>query len=73
MKVKALIDCVGIGYDLKKEDVAEVKQEVGEVLVNFGYVEEIEEESYEPNEQEEEEKEIETKPKRGKAKKESDE
>lgn len=44
MKVKALIACVGRGYDLKAEEVAEVKRQIGEKLVKFGYAEEIPEE-----------------------------
>jgi hypothetical protein len=41
MKVKAIIDCVGLGYDLKKDDITDLKEEVGQKLVHFGYVEEI--------------------------------
>jgi hypothetical protein len=41
MKVKALIDCVGIGYDLKTGDVAELNKELAKKLIKFGYVEEV--------------------------------
>lgn len=47
MKIKALIACVGLGYNLKAEEVAEVKQAVGEKLVKFGYAKEIKEEAQE--------------------------
>lgn len=67
MKIKALIDCVGIGYDLKADEEAEVSQHTGEKLVKFGYAEEIQE-----SEQEEKE-EAEPKPKKPRNKKESDE
>jgi hypothetical protein len=40
MKVKVLIDCVGIGYDLKKGDEANLPKELAEKLIRFGYVEE---------------------------------
>jgi hypothetical protein len=42
MKVKAIIDCVGLGYELKKDEIAELKDEVGQKLVHFGYVEVLE-------------------------------
>lgn len=41
MKVKAKIDCVGIGYDLKKGDEADLPKELAEKLIRFGYVEEV--------------------------------
>jgi hypothetical protein len=41
MKVKALIDCIGIGYDLKKGDEANLPKELAEKLIRFGYVEEV--------------------------------
>lgn len=41
MKVKALIDCVGIGYDLKIGETAELNKTVAEKLIRFGYVEEV--------------------------------
>lgn len=41
MKVKALIDCVGIGYDLKVGDTADLSVELANVLIDFSYVEEI--------------------------------
>lgn len=43
MKVKAKIDCVGIGYDLKAGEEAELNLEIAEILVRFDYVEEIKE------------------------------
>ncbi|MED4206589.1 hypothetical protein [Neobacillus mesonae] len=43
MKVKALIDCVGVGYDLKTGDTANLKKELAEKLILFEYVEEIKE------------------------------
>lgn len=41
MKVKAIINCVGIGYDLKIGEEAELKQELADLLIKFKYVEEI--------------------------------
>jgi hypothetical protein len=41
MKVKALVDCIGIGYDLKKGDEAYLPKELAEKLIRFGYVEEV--------------------------------
>jgi hypothetical protein len=41
MKVKTLIDCGGIGYDLKKGDEANLPKELAEKLIRFGYVEEV--------------------------------
>jgi len=41
MKVKALIDCVGLGYELKTDEKTELKKELAEKLIKFGYVEEV--------------------------------
>jgi hypothetical protein len=41
MKVKVLIDCVGIGYDLKTGDTAELNKELASKLIKFGYAEEV--------------------------------
>jgi hypothetical protein len=41
MKVKALIDCVGVGYNLKTGDTTELHKNLAKKLVQFGYVEEI--------------------------------
>lgn len=41
MKVKALINCVGVGYDLKTGDNADIKKDLAEKLIKFGYVEEV--------------------------------
>lgn len=41
MKVKALLDCVGVGYDLKTGETAELQKDLGIKLVKFGYVEEV--------------------------------
>ncbi|WP_187252125.1 MULTISPECIES: hypothetical protein [unclassified Geobacillus] len=41
MKVKALIDCVGVGYDLKAGEEANLPKELAEKLIRFGYVEEV--------------------------------
>lgn len=43
MKVKALIDCVGPGYDLKAGETADLNKELAEKLITFSYVEEIKE------------------------------
>lgn len=40
MNVKALVDCVGLGYDLKVGDEAKLNKKLAEKLINFGYVEE---------------------------------
>ncbi|MED1906763.1 hypothetical protein [Cytobacillus firmus] len=41
MKVKALVDCVGIGYELKVGDTAGLSKELAEKLIMFGYVQEV--------------------------------
>lgn len=41
MRVKALIDCVGVGYNLKKGEEADLSKKLAEKLVKFGYVEEV--------------------------------
>jgi len=41
LKVKTKINCVGIGYDLKVGEEAELKKELAELLVRFEYVEEV--------------------------------
>lgn len=41
MKVKALIDCVGVGYEFKKGEVKEVKKPIADLLIQFGYAEEV--------------------------------
>jgi len=41
MKVKVLVDCVGVGYNLKAGDKAELSKALAEKLVRFGYVEEV--------------------------------
>ena len=41
MKVKALINCVGIGYDLKKGDETELNESVAELLLRFKYIVEV--------------------------------
>ncbi len=43
MKVKALIDCVGIGYDLKAGDTKRIKKDVALKLIKCGFVEEVKE------------------------------
>ncbi|MEX3621868.1 hypothetical protein [Viridibacillus arvi] len=41
MKVKAIVDCIGLGYDLKVSDTAIVSKKLGDKLIKFGYVKEI--------------------------------
>lgn len=41
MKVKALINCVGIGYKLNAGEEADLKKEVAEKLIKFKYAEEV--------------------------------
>jgi len=41
MKVEAIINCCGIGYDLKAGDKADLKKELAEVLIKFEYVKEV--------------------------------
>lgn len=41
MNVKALMDCVGLGYKLKKGESAELNGKLAEKLIKFGYVEEM--------------------------------
>ena len=43
MKVKALIECTGLGYSLKVDEKTELSQKLGKKLISFGYVEEIKE------------------------------
>jgi hypothetical protein len=40
MKVKALIDCTGLGYALKAEETAVLNKKLAEKLIKFNYVEE---------------------------------
>lgn len=42
-KVKALIDCSGLGYNLKSGEETELKEQLADKLTRFGYVEEIKE------------------------------
>lgn len=41
MKVKALVNCVGLGYDLKIGEIADLPNRLAEKLINFNYVEEV--------------------------------
>jgi hypothetical protein len=41
VEVKALIDCVGLGYDLKVNDTVQLNKKLAEKLIRFGYVEEV--------------------------------
>lgn len=42
MKVKATINCIGVGYEFKKGEVKEItNKKTAEKLLNIGYVEEI--------------------------------
>lgn len=41
MKVQALVNCVGVGYDLKAGEEANLPKELAEKLIRFGYVEEV--------------------------------
>lgn len=41
MKVKALVNCVGLGYKLNVGEEAELNKKLAEKLIKFGYVEEI--------------------------------
>lgn len=41
MKIKALIDCVGVGYGLKVGETADLNKELAEKLIGFRYVEEV--------------------------------
>ena len=41
MKVKALINCVGVGYNLKTGDTTQLDKRLAEKLIKFGYVEEV--------------------------------
>jgi hypothetical protein len=41
VKVKALINCVGVGYDLNVSDTAEIDKKLADKLIRFGYVEEV--------------------------------
>ncbi|MGD6992166.1 hypothetical protein [Sutcliffiella horikoshii] len=41
MKVKALKDCVGIGYELKAGEQAELPKALADKLITFHYVEEV--------------------------------
>lgn len=41
MKVKALIDCTGLGYKMKQGEEYEVDEKIGKKLIDFSYVEEV--------------------------------
>lgn len=41
MKVKALIDCVGKGYNLKANEEVTLEKDIAKKLVDFSYVEEV--------------------------------
>lgn len=41
MKVKALIDCKGIGYDFKKGDTGVINKKLASKLIAFNYVKEL--------------------------------
>lgn len=41
IKVKVLIDCVGVGYDLKTEQVVELNETLAKELIAFNYVEKV--------------------------------
>lgn len=42
MKIKALINCTGIGYeDFKKGEEREIEDKIAEVLINFAYAEKV--------------------------------
>lgn len=41
MKVRAKIDCVGLGYYMKTGEEQDVKKEVAEKLIKFDYVEKV--------------------------------
>ena len=43
MKVKVLVDCIGIGYNLKAGDIVELDEKITKKLIKFQYVEEIKE------------------------------
>ena len=41
MKVEALLDICGIGYNLKKGEKADLKKELAELLIRFDHVKEV--------------------------------
>lgn len=41
MKVKALIDCKGIGYNFKKDETGIINKKLATKLIDFNYVKEI--------------------------------
>lgn len=41
MKVKALINCVGLGYSMEQGKEYEIDNKLAQKLINFSYVEEI--------------------------------
>ena len=41
MKIKALIDCVGFGYNLKAGETAELEKQLAQKLIKFNYVEAV--------------------------------
>lgn len=44
MKVKVLVDCIGVGYNLKTGEVVELDNKLAQKLLKFQYVELLEEE-----------------------------
>lgn len=41
MKVKVKIDCIGIGYDLKAGEIAQLPINIAQKLIKVGFVEEV--------------------------------
>lgn len=41
MKIKALIDCVGVGYNLKVGETSELEKALAQKLIKFNYAEEV--------------------------------
>lgn len=52
MKVKAFVDCNGYGYeDFKAGEERNVRKEIAELLINFGYAESVEPKRKKPEEE----------------------
>lgn len=48
MKVKVLVDCVGVGFDFKKGQEINLDKKLAEKLLKFGYVEQVQEKEKTP-------------------------
>ncbi|GMQ56781.1 hypothetical protein AN1V17_11750 [Vallitalea sediminicola] len=41
MKVKVLVRCKGVNYDLQVGDITNINKEIADKLIKFGYIQEV--------------------------------